>query len=137
MKFVLDANIAVKFFLLEPDSAKAIALRDDFLNQIHELIAPDTLPVEVAHALTRAERKNILPQGDAMTKVADLLSMAPVLHSHLHLLSRAVELSSQARIGVFDCLYIALAEREQCQVVTADRRMFTLFPAETVSLAAL
>ena len=137
MKFVLDANIAVKFFLPEPDSAKAIALRDDFRNQIHELIAPDTLPVEVAHALTRAERKNMIPQGDAMSKVADLLATAPVLHSHLRLLSRAVELSSQARIGVFDCLYIALAEREMCQVVTADQRMFTLFPAEAVSLAAL
>jgi predicted nucleic acid-binding protein len=52
-------------------------------------------------------------------------------------LSRAIELSSQARIGVFDCLYIALAEREQCQVVTADQRMFTLFPTEAISLASL
>ena len=72
-----------------------------------------------------------------MTKVADLLALPLVPYSHLQLLSRAVELSSQARIGVFDCLYIALAEREQCQVVTADQRMFTLFPAEAVSLESL
>ena len=72
-----------------------------------------------------------------MTKVADLLALPLVPYSHLQLLSRAVELSSQARIGVFDCLYIALAEREQCQVVTADQRMLTLFPTEAVSVASL
>lgn len=137
MKFVLDASIAVKFFLPEPDSAKAIELRDDFVDEIHDLIAPDTLPIEVAHALTRAERKNLITQGDAIGKVADLLALAPTLHSHLHLLSRAVELSSQTRIGVFDCVYIALAERERCQVVTADQRMLTIFPAEAISLSAL
>ncbi|MFN0055760.1 MAG: type II toxin-antitoxin system VapC family toxin [Planctomycetales bacterium] len=137
MKYVLDASIAIKWFLPEPDSDQAVSLRDAFHNQIHELIAPDTLPVEVAHALTRAERKNILSQGAALGKVADLLSTGPVLHPYLPLLSRAVELSSQVRIGVFDCCYIALAEREQCQVVTDDQRMLTLFPSEVISLSDL
>ena len=61
MKYVLDASVALKTVLKEPDSAAAIALRDDFKNQIHQLIAPDTLPIEIAHALTRAERRGIIP----------------------------------------------------------------------------
>lgn len=136
MKLVLDARIAIKWFLPEPDSIKAAAIRDGFRNQVHELIAPDTLPVEVAHALTRAERKNVISQGDAMAKVADLLAVGFALHDYLPLLSRAVEFSSQARIGVFDCIYVALAEREQCQVVTVDQRLITLFPSEAISLAS-
>jgi predicted nucleic acid-binding protein len=27
------------------------------------------------------------------------------------------------RIGVYDCLYVALAERETCQLITADQRL--------------
>jgi predicted nucleic acid-binding protein len=56
MKYVLDASVAVKWVLPEPDSAKALSIRDDYRIGTHELIAPDTLPVEVCHALTRAER---------------------------------------------------------------------------------
>jgi len=63
MKFVLDASVALKTVLKEPDSAAAIALRDDFKNQVHELIAPDTLPIEIAHALTRAERREEYEQA--------------------------------------------------------------------------
>ncbi len=43
------------------------------------------------------------------------------------LLPRAVELSSQRRIGVYDCLYVALAEREGCELVTADDRLVRTF----------
>ena len=63
MKFVLDASVALKTILKEPDSAAAIALRDDFQSHVHQLIAPDTLPVEIAHALTRAERRGVIPVG--------------------------------------------------------------------------
>jgi hypothetical protein len=41
----------------------------------------------------------------------------------LTLLPRAFEISSHARIGVYDCLYVELAEREGCELVTADTRL--------------
>ena len=53
---------------------------------------------------------------------------------------RAYEISSQMRIGVYDCLYVALAERESCQLVTADDRLVkTLQPQFpfVISLAAV
>jgi predicted nucleic acid-binding protein len=108
MKLVLDACIGIKWILPEQDSDKAIALRDDFQNQIHELIAPDTFPPEVAHALTRAERTGTISQQNAAKNFFQLLANLPQIHQTLPLLPRAYELSSQHRIGVFDCLYIAL-----------------------------
>jgi hypothetical protein len=36
-----------------------------------------------------------------------------MLHSYLPLLPRALDISSQLKIGVYDCLYVALAEPEQ------------------------
>lgn len=92
------------------------------------MIAPDTLPPEVAHALTSAERRGILTAEEGVAHFTALLKGLPEIHASLPLLPRAYELSSQMRLGVFDCLYISLAEREQCQVVTADQRIIQLFP---------
>lgn len=50
MKYALDASVAAKWVLPEPDSSKAVALRDDFRQAVHELLAPDTFPAEIAHA---------------------------------------------------------------------------------------
>jgi len=49
--------LALKWVLPEVDSAKALALRDDFRSNIHELLAPDFFPLELLHALTKAERQ--------------------------------------------------------------------------------
>lgn len=111
--------------LPESDSGKALALEADFRNQIHELIAPNIYPVEVAHALTKAERRGILQPGEAETRLARLLTYPPDLFPYLPLLGRAVEIATQVRIGVYDCLYVALAERQACMLVTADRRLIT------------
>ncbi len=140
MKYVLDASVALKWVLPEPDSDKASLLREDCRNGIHEFIAPDTFSVEVAHALTRAERRGIINKGDAEALLADVLMTAPQLHSYLSLLRRAVVISSDARIGVYDCLYVALAEQEKCELITADDRLIkalqSAFPF-IISLAAM
>jgi predicted nucleic acid-binding protein len=34
-----------------------------------------------------------------------------------------MQISSAERIGVYDCLYIALAERDRCEMVTADDKL--------------
>jgi hypothetical protein len=56
MKYVLDSCVAVKWVIVEPLDDKAQRLRDDGRNAVHEFLAPDAFPLEVGHALTRAER---------------------------------------------------------------------------------
>lgn len=58
MKYVLDSNVALKTVLPEVDSARAIQLITAFKQGVHELVAPDIFPVEVGHALTRAEPRS-------------------------------------------------------------------------------
>jgi len=79
MKYVLDASVALKWALNEPDSALALKLRDEFQRRIHELLAPDTFPIEIANALTRAERKGILVPPQASILLASVRSTAPDL----------------------------------------------------------
>jgi predicted nucleic acid-binding protein len=123
MKYVLDSSVAVKWRLPEVHSDKAQRLRDAYQQAVHELIAPDIFPAEVAHALTRAERQLRISVGDALALWTDIMNSGPQLLLTYPLYPRAIAISSNARIGVYDCLYVALAEREGCQLVTADTRL--------------
>lgn len=140
MKRVIDSSVAFKWVVPEPNSDKAILLRDDYRNAHIELLAPDVFPVEAGHALTRAERQKRIPVGTALPLLRDILNTLPLLHPSLPMLLRAAEISSQQRIGIYDCLYVALAERESCDFVTADdklvKRLQPVFPF-IVSLASL
>ena len=129
MKYVLDSSVAFKWVVPERDSDKADRLRAAYVQGIHELHSPDFFPVEVAHALTRAERQNRIPVGDAQSRLINVLSTAPAFHPYRPLLARAVAISSKMRVGVYDCVYVALAESEKCQLVTDDDRLIkTLGP---------
>jgi predicted nucleic acid-binding protein len=123
MKAVLDASVALKTVLIEPDSAKAKQLRDDFQKRLHEFLAPDVFEIEIAHALTRAERQGRIPVGQAIILWSDVLSTRPDFHPYSALTPRAIDISSAMRVGVYDCLYVALAEREGCELVTADDKL--------------
>jgi predicted nucleic acid-binding protein len=41
---------------------------------------------------------------------------------------RAGEIASRYRVALYDCPYIALAERDSCEVNTADRGITNLQP---------
>jgi predicted nucleic acid-binding protein len=132
--------VALKWVLRESDSDKAQQLRADDERQIHELLAPDFFPIEVVHALARSERRGIITPAQGPIFLADLLAGQPRLHPYVPLLWKAYAISSQARIRVYDCLYVALAERERCELLPADDRLvrtLQLAFAFITSLAAL
>ncbi len=120
---VIDASVALKWILPESDTPKAVRLRDEFRRGLRELIAPDVFLSEVAHALTKAERRGIISVGMAERRMLSVIGCLPGLHPSLPLIRRAVQIASRARIAVYDCLYVALAEREDCELITADEKL--------------
>jgi predicted nucleic acid-binding protein len=56
------------------------------------------------------------------------------------LIPRAYVIASKARIGIYDCLYVALAERVACDLITGDTHLINaigpIYP-RIVDLAAL
>jgi len=123
MKYVLDSCVGFKWLVAEADSDKALGLRDDYRNAVTELIAPNFYPFEVAHSITRAERQGRITTTEGAVAMGSLLRHLPRLVSVLPLLSMACTISSQTRVGLFDCLFVALADREGCEFVTADARL--------------
>jgi predicted nucleic acid-binding protein len=109
--------------LAEPDSPNAKQLRADFQKGLYDLLAPDVFPVEIAHALTRAERQGRIAVSQAGILWADIMSTPPRLEPSGPLLPRAIQISSAAHAGVYDCPYVTLAEQEGCDFVTADDKL--------------
>jgi predicted nucleic acid-binding protein len=130
VKYVLDSCVAFKWVLTEPFSDKAQALRDEFRKGACELIVPDIFAVEVMHALTKAERQGRIspPQGGVLW--ADVMTTPPQSFPSFPLIPRAYQIASAARIAVYDCVYVGLAEREACELITADDKLVrTLRPS--------
>ena len=123
MRYVLGSSVAFKWEVREADTDAALRLRDETRAGLHALLAPDVFPVEVIHALTRAERQGRLTPAEGARAMTAVPTELPALHPSLPLLPRAYALSSATRQGVYDCLYVALAEREECELVTADDRL--------------
>ena len=61
--------------------------------------------------------------GDARPLLGRVMRTPPVMHPYEPLLDRAVDISSQTRAGLYDCLYAVLAEREGCELVTEDQKL--------------
>ena len=125
MKYVLDSSVAFKWEVPEVHSDKARRIRDEARQGIHELIAPDVFAIEIAHAMTRAERQGRVSIVDGWRLWQAIMAEAPALDDYIPLLPRAYAISSAARIGVYDCLYVALAERKACEFITADMRILS------------
>jgi predicted nucleic acid-binding protein len=85
--------------------------------------SPTTSHEVVASALTKAERQKLIPVGDARPLRGRVMRTPPAMHPYEPLLDRAVDISSQTRSGLYDCLYVALAEREGCELVTDDQKL--------------
>jgi len=123
MKFILDSSVAFKWVIPEFDTDKAIRLRDEYRNGAHDLISPDVFSIELVHALTRAERQGRITPPESGILWQDVMTIASVLEQSLPLIPHAIAISSAARKGVYDCVYIALAYRENCEFVTADAKL--------------
>jgi predicted nucleic acid-binding protein len=128
MKYVLDASVGIKWVIVELDSDKATRLREDYRNTIHELIAPESFVIECAYSLTKKQRQRLVPDARALWD--EIMLDAPILSPNLSLMDRAFDISVQNRHNLYDCLYVALAEREGCELVTADGKLITSLQAK-------
>ena len=123
-RVVVDASVAVKWVLPEDDSEQADRFLVDALDRSLRLMAPDVYMAEVANVLwTRAALRHDISPEHARQGLRRLQGSIETLVPSRVLVSRAFELSMAFRHPVYDCVYVALALREQCELVTADRRL--------------
>ena len=135
--YVLDSSVAFKWVVPEIHTDKALLLRDDFRNGAIQLLSPDIFPLEVLHALTKAERQKRINPTEASTFWLDIMTTCPILSAYLPLAPRACAIATKAKMGIYDCLYVALAEQEKCKLVTADDKLVKNLQGQFAFIRAL
>jgi predicted nucleic acid-binding protein len=122
--FVVDASVAIKWFVDEPDSAAAARL----LRQ--PLSAPDLLAPECANILWKKVARAELSLDEAEVISLALEGAAAItLHATRAYLARATRIACALGCPAYDCFYLALAQDLQRPLVTADRRLVNLVRA--------
>lgn len=118
---VLDASVAAKAYLEEIGSDEAIGV----LACQEKLLAPELIRVEVCAALCRRVRRGELEAEEARVRCDHWLGRPQkglfTLTPDRDLLSNAVQLATELKHAVQDCLYLAAARRHDVPLITADR----------------
>lgn len=119
MTLVIDASVALKWFVEEDGSACAAAL----LMAAELLVAPDLIVAEVCNAAWKAVRAGTMvpeQQDHAASRLAavfdELVPMAPLAR-------HAAELSRMLDHPAYDCFYLGLSEQRDAPLVTAARKL--------------
>ena len=120
MKLVVDASVAVKWFLpdpsREPDTDRAATLLRSVRDGKVQLLEPPHWLAEVIAVLTRL-RPEIAGEAIDLLDAMELESAADA-----DLYKRASRLARQLDQHLFDTLYHALALQHDAVLVTADER---------------
>ncbi len=123
-ELVVDASALVDLVLASPlASPVAAALRG------HRLHAPCHIDAEALSALARLSRAVSIPDSQLLRCLRAVATAPLERHPIQPLLDTAWELRGNLR--VLDALYLALAQRRGCQVLTTDSRLAAAAPAST------
>ena len=116
--FVVDASVAIKWFVLEEHTVESRLLLDDNF----ELFAPHLLFAEYGNIVWKKYTRGELTRDEVVDRSNALLGVRLRIAPERLLFSRAIELACQLNHPAYDCFYLALAELLGTAVVTADQR---------------
>ncbi|HVQ37139.1 MAG TPA: type II toxin-antitoxin system VapC family toxin [Pyrinomonadaceae bacterium] len=122
MPFVIDASVAMKWYLAEIYQTEAILVLDS--DEI--LFAPDLLLSEVGNIIWKKVRLKELSNKEGLalitsfSRVSERVQIIP----SSSLLEPAFEIATAYDRTVYDAMYMSLAVAHSCRLLTADRRLF-------------
>ncbi len=125
---VVDASLAIKWVVKEEDSGIALALLNEWNIMGIMMIAPSLLTYEVTNILYQNMRKGKINLDQAKKILTEVLVIGIEFDfsNNSALSRRAFELAHQFNLlATYDSHYVALAERENCELWTADSRLWT------------
>jgi len=119
---VLDASIILKLILEEQDTPLALQLRENHITGEDKIAAPELLYYELANVLAT---KVAIPINNASSALAEIFNLEIDTYTlGLEEFLSSISVSRKYKISVYDSSYVILAERLNCDFVTADAQLF-------------
>ena len=119
-RYVVDASVAIKWFVPEIHSDAALRARYGG----YRLHVPAFMMLELGNVLAKKIRREELTrnEGDAILK--ELKQLPLQRHVDERLFPAAYALACDIHRSLYDCLYLALAEAVDGTMITADRKFY-------------
>lgn len=117
---VLDASVALKIFLPVPGNAQARAAA-----RLFAFVAPPLVLVETANAFRKYVRRGDTTAEDGEASIRNLAGLITVNPDSL-VFGNALSLAATLDHPVYDCVYLALAQRDRLPILSADKRLLAL-----------
>jgi predicted nucleic acid-binding protein len=117
---VIDSSVALQWVLPEP----GVEASEPYL-RARDSVGPDVVLVEVANVLAKKVRAGNLTGNEAIEALQIVRDGFARLVASEPLISRSLELSIALSHPVYDCVFLACAERLQAKLVTRDARFAT------------
>ena len=123
MRLVVDASVAIKWVISEVHSASAMRA----LRRSNDLLAPDLIWAEIGNVLWKKHRAELLEAQEAEQLLLDLRRFPLRIFPSPDLYEEAWDIAVTHSRTFYDSLYLALAVKTNCRLVTADRKLLNAF----------
>lgn len=124
-RFVLDASIALAWFLDDPVPPYAVRVRQDLLGGIRAIV-PALWHLEMANGLAVAEHRKILSSADVVQSLASIeqfTAQAVDTVTDLVSLRQALATARAFQLSAYDSVYLDLARDEAIPLATLDKSL--------------
>lgn len=120
---IIDASALSKYILKEPNWL-------DVEKYLVDAKSVDHVVKEVSNAIWKAYIRNIISKEDATEKLNALLNLIGIniiLVNELEIIEEAIKVAFDENITIYDALYIVLAEKENCALVTCNKKQAKIY----------
>jgi predicted nucleic acid-binding protein len=124
-RFVLDASVALAWFVDNPIAPYASRVRKALLHNSRAIV-PVLWHLEMANGFAVAERRGILTAEDTSQGIRDIeLLLAHAIESSGEIVSvkQALATARTFQLSAYDAVYLDTARREKLPLATLDRRL--------------
>ena len=119
---VLDASIILKLIFEEQDTPLALQLRENHITGEEKIAAPELLYYELANVLAT---KVAIPAKNASFALAEIFNLEiETFTLGIEEYLSSIGVSHKYTISAYDASYVVLAERLNCDFITADAQLF-------------
>ena len=120
MRYVIDASVAVKWYIPEIYEQEATRL----LNGRHQLHVPELILPEIGSIVWKNVRRGCLTSDEGKDIVAAVGRKRWTIHPHKQSFRSAFSGAEATGQTVYDWTYLALAMSLTCELVTADEKFY-------------
>jgi len=125
MKAVIDPSAALKWQFKDEEASEAtFRLLKDFVQGKIELITATLFSYEILSALNVAINRGRISEAIGQKALTYLTSLGIEEEIFDNLIETIFKIARKHHLSAYDSAYIALAEKEECNLYTGDKKLF-------------